>query len=237
VGFVAGHCRIHFVYAAHLLIEARERGQQIPPGMLENLNNWMTRFASTPASTLTDGRMRAYAVYLLARQGIRAAAAISNVEQELTRRYPQTWQNDLAAAYLASTYRLMQRNLDADRIIANLKWSAEKRDWLQEIYYDPLSHDAQYLYLVSKHFPGRLSNVPPSMLQGVAAWVSGGNVNSLSASYTLLALDTYAKAAGNTLKLTISEVGGDGRERLLPLPTECDSKSGNLFGRDSRAVS
>jgi hypothetical protein len=81
--------------------------------MLENINSWLGNFASTPAGTLSAGRMRAYAVYLLTRQGIRPAAALSNVEQELTRRYPQTWQNDLAAAYLASTYRLMQRNLDA----------------------------------------------------------------------------------------------------------------------------
>ena len=35
-----------------------------------------------------------------------------------TQRYPQTWPTDLAAAYLASTYRLMQRTADADRIIA-----------------------------------------------------------------------------------------------------------------------
>jgi uncharacterized protein YfaS (alpha-2-macroglobulin family) len=162
--------------------------------------------------------MRAYAVYLLARQGIRAAAAISNVEQELTRRYPDTWQNDLAAAYLASTYRLMQRNLDADRIIANLKWSADKRDWEQDIYYDPLTHDSQYLYLIAKHFPARLNGLPPSVLTGVSRWVSGGNMNSLSSSYTLLALDTYARAAATGLKLTVSEVGTDNRERVLPLP-------------------
>ena len=206
------------VYAAHFLIEARERGQQIPPGMLENLNGWLTRFASTPASTLSAGRQRAYAVYLLTRQGIRATPALANVEQELTKRYPQTWQTDLAAAYLASTYKLMQRNPEADRIIANLRWSADKRDWEADIYYDALTHDAEYLYLVSKHFPGRLNSLPPTMLQGVAGWVTGGNVNSLSASYTLLALDAYSKAAGTTLKLGISEIGRDNQERPLPLP-------------------
>ncbi len=206
------------VYAAHFLIEARERGQQIPAGMLENINSWLGHFASTPAGTLSAGRMRAYAVYLLTRQGIRPAAALSNVEQELTRRYPQTWQNDLAAAYLASTYRLMQRNLDADKIIANLKWSGEKRDWESDIYYDALTHDSEYLYLLARHFPERLNKLPPNMLEGVARWVSGGNVNSLSASYTLLALDAYAKAAVANLRLSISEIGKDGRERAITLP-------------------
>src|SRR6185295_7398644 len=60
--------------------------------------------------------------------------------------------------------------------------------------------------------------LPPTMLQGVARWVSGGNVNSLSASYTLLALDTYAKAAGASLKLSISEIDKDGKARALTLP-------------------
>src|SRR6185503_8735899 len=96
--------------------------------LVATLNNWLVRFASTPASTLADGRLRAYAVYLLVRQGNRSPAALSNVEQELTRRYPQAWPTDIAAAYLASTYRLMQRNEDADRIVKSVPWSPQKRD-------------------------------------------------------------------------------------------------------------
>ena len=137
------------------------------------LNDWLTRFASTPASSLADGRLRAYAVYLLARQGIKPNAALSNVEQELTRRYPQAWPTDLAAAYLASTYRLMQRNDDADRIIRNVPWSPQKRDLGEETYYDPVVHDAQLLYLLARHFPDRLGAAPPVALETISAAVSG----------------------------------------------------------------
>ena len=105
--------------------------------------------------------MRAYAVYLLARQGIKPSAAVANVEQELSHRYAQTWPTDLAAAYLASTYRLMQRNGDADRIMRKVPWAQQKRDWTDEIYYDPVVHDAQLLYLTARHFPDRLGSVPP----------------------------------------------------------------------------
>src|SRR5437667_11550566 len=97
--------------------------------MLAGLNGWLTRFAATPAPTLAAGRMRAYDVYLLARQGIKPTVALSNVEQELTHRYEKSWLGDLAAAYLAATYRLMQRNADADRIIAKISWSQPTRDW------------------------------------------------------------------------------------------------------------
>ena len=206
------------VYSAHFLIEAKERGQQIPAGVLDSLNAWLSRFATTPASTLSAGRARAYAVYLLTRQGIRSTAALSNVEQELTKRYAQTWQADLAAGYLASTYRLMQRNDDAERIIRGLIWAEQKRDWADDVYYDRLTHDAQFLYLIARHFPARLNALPPTMLEGVARTVSNGDANSLSAAYTLLGLDAYAKASGTALKLGISEIGKDGRERVLPLP-------------------
>jgi uncharacterized protein YfaS (alpha-2-macroglobulin family) len=120
----------------------------------------------------------------------------------------------------------MQRNLDADKIISKLKWSADKQDWEADTYYDALTHDAEYLYLIARHFPERLNNLPPNLMQGVAKWVSDGNVNSLSASYTLLALDTYSKAAGTTLKLSITEVGKDGRSRPLSLPAGAIPKVG-----------
>ena len=69
------------VYAAHFLIESREHGQKIPADVLARLDGWLTRFATTPASSLADGRLRAYAVYLLAREGIKPTAAMANVEQ------------------------------------------------------------------------------------------------------------------------------------------------------------
>ena len=180
------------VYAAHFLVEARERGQTIPADVLVNLNEWLTRFASTPASTLGDARLRAYAVYLLARQGIKPTAALSNVEQELTRRYPQTWPTDLAAAYLASTYRLMQRNDDADRIMKNVPWS-RRRGIGDEIYYDAVVHDAQLLYLIARHFPSAWARYRRD------CWSPRRRDQRqpgrpLSAAYTLLALDAYAKS-------------------------------------------
>ena len=195
------------VYAAHFLLEARDRGQKVPPEMLASLDEWLTGFASTPAPTLEDGRLRAYAVYLLARQGIKPAAALSNVEQELSHRQAQTWPADLAAAYLASTYRLMQRNSDADRLIRGVPWSAQKRQWPDDVYYDPVVHDAQLLYLLARHFPERTGSVPSSALEGIGQAVSGNRVSSLSAAYTLLALDAYAQAAAPQVKLGIVLAG------------------------------
>jgi uncharacterized protein YfaS (alpha-2-macroglobulin family) len=203
------------VYAAHLLVEAKDRGQPFPADFLAQLDGWLVGFASTPASTLGDARARAYAVYLLARQGIRPAGAISNVEQELTRRYPQAWTTDLAAAYLASTYRLLQRTDDAERIIRSVPWSTTQRDADVDIYYDPVVHDAQLLYLISKHFPARLGSTPPAALENISRAISGNRGTSLSTSYTLIALDAMAGTLASSTTFGISEIGADGRERVL----------------------
>jgi hypothetical protein len=191
------------VYAAHFLLEAHDRGQKVPPEMLASLNEWLTHLASTPAPTLEAGRLRAYAIYLLARQGIKPAAAISNVEQELSHRQAKEWSSDLAAAYLAATYRLMQRNTDADRIISKVPWSQQKSQGFEDVYCDSVVHDAQLLYLLSRHFPDRASHVPATALEGIGNSISGNKVSSLSAAYTLLALDAYSRTAGPKLKLGI----------------------------------
>jgi hypothetical protein len=206
------------VYAAQLLLEAKDRGQKFPPALLSGLDDWLARFASTPAPSLADARWRAYAVYLLARQGIRPSNALANVEQELSNRYAQTWPTDVSAGWLAATYRLMQRNADADRMIARVPWSRQKRDLGDEVYYDPVVHDAQLLYLTARHFPARLGSVSPTVLEDLAAAVSANRLDSLSASWTLLALDAYAKAAGSAGKFGIAEIAKDGRERALTTP-------------------
>ena len=178
------------------------------------LDDWLTRFASTPAPTLADGRWRAYAVYLLARQGIKPNNALSNVEQELSHRYPQAWPTDLSAG-------MARRHLPADAAQRRCGARSSRRFpgrgrsaiWSDEIYYDPVVHDAQLLYLLAQHFPARLNAVPPTVLEDLGSAASGNRVDSLSAAWTLLALDAYAKAAGAGGKLGISEIGKDGREQ------------------------
>ena len=63
-------------------------------------------------------------MYLLARQGIKPDRGHLERRAGTDEPLPQAWPTDLAAAYLASTYRLMQRNDDADRIVKQVPWSA-----------------------------------------------------------------------------------------------------------------
>jgi hypothetical protein len=205
------------VYAAHVLVEAKEKGQRIPAEVLTTLNGWLMRFVATPASSLADGRLRAYAVYILVRQGIKPDAAISNVEQELTRRYPQTWPTDLAAAYLASTYRLMQRTNDADRIIALVPWSATKRDlgerglrFGRARCATAVPVGAPFSETSRPGATGRARNNERRYQRPPADVV-------VSRAHRL-ALDAFATATAGTVKLSITETGKDGGKRPLTLP-------------------
>jgi uncharacterized protein YfaS (alpha-2-macroglobulin family) len=82
-------------------------------------------------------------------------------------------------------------------------WAQQKRDWTDEIYYDPVVHDAQLLYLTARHFPDRIGSVPPGVLESIGAAIGGNRVSSLSAAYTLLALDAYSKTAAPKVKLAV----------------------------------
>jgi hypothetical protein len=78
------------------------------------------------------------------------------------------------------------------------------------------------LYILARHFPARLAAVPPSVLEDLAAAAGTNRLDSLSAAWTLLALDAYSKAADPTSgKFATAEVGRDGKVQFAkqsPLP-------------------
>ncbi len=113
---------------------------------------------------------------------------------------------------------------------ANVPWSPQKRDLGDEIYYDAVVHDAQLLYLLARHFPARVERARRRRRsRRMSAAVSGNRASSLSAAYTLLALDAFAKAAAGADTLGIAEIGKDGRERALDAAGRRDAE-----GRRSR---
>jgi hypothetical protein len=112
----------------------------------------------------------------------------------------------------------MQRNDAAEKLIGNVPWASQKRDLQGEVTYDGVVHDAQLLYLASKHFPNRIAAAPAAPLEAISAAVTGNRYTSLSAAYTLLALDAFAKQAAPEMKFAVTEIARDNRERPLTLP-------------------
>ncbi len=205
------------VYAQHFLLEARDRGQPVPADLIASGNDYLRRLAGAEGEMLHDERARAYAIYLLTRQGIVTSNFAAALQKRLEEGHEKVWRKDIAAGYLAASYKLMKQDRAAERLIDGVETGTERRF---EHYYDGLGHDAQALYLVAKHFPERAKRLPPGALQGILKQVQRGGYNTLSSAYTILALDAYATTVGEGAggKLSIAEVLRDGKHRAHDLP-------------------
>ena len=208
-------------YAYHLLLEARERGDAVPADMQKRGLEYLQQLAASPARDLHQARVRAYAAYLLTRQGIVTTPLLTALREMLEARYAKEWKDDLVAAYLAASYQLLKQEKIAETLIDPLVELLKKNSVgpAYQRYYDAQVRDTQTLYLLARHFPKRAKGLPPSVFAGVVKAIQDNRFHTLSAAYTILALDAYATTVGaSNAKLAISEIGKDGKLKALALP-------------------
>ncbi len=219
-----GNTVVEFVslYAQHFLIEAKDQGKAVPANLLHSGNAYLRAVAIRDGNNLADERDSAYAIYLLVRQGQVMSAEASALRKRLTERYKGQWQQDIAAAWLAASFKLMQQDRAADQAIAaiHFKQAAALETSDEGIYDDPMTSDGFLLYVLSKHFPGRLTALGPEVLENLAARINGNRYHSLSAGTTLLALNAYVAAthADTAPQLAVRELLRDKTVRQLELP-------------------
>lgn len=210
----------HAAYAMHFLTEAKERGFQVPEELTRRGLVQLRALASADGnSPLEVERVRTYAAYLLARNGIVAGTQAEAIQARLEANHPGAWKTDLAAAYLAAAQRLMQAGSKASRLLGGLRLGEAVEDDYDH-YYDALTRDAQLLYLLARHFPERLEAVRGEDLQRLADAVAKGRYNTLSSAYTVLGLAAYAEASGPPAKhsLELQAEVALGRLQALPAP-------------------
>jgi len=169
--------------------------------------------------SLAQLRQRAYAVYLLTRQGNVTTNNLAAVQKRLQDAYPKVWKDDLAAGWLAASYKMLRQDRQADDLISGLQNRLERNAeeaYTYSYYYDPPTRDVTVLYLLARHFPERARALSPRVLENIARPLEMNEFNTLSAAMTLLALDTYATAnAGANDRLKIDEVRADGSSRTI----------------------
>ena len=197
-------------YATHFLLEAREHGFEVPPLLLSRALASMNQMANAELSTsdasgpaLEPYRAQAYALYLLARNGVVVTNQANALRAVLDTNYANLWPSDLTALYLAATYQLLKMDRDADQIIARAP-AAPSPDAGFDTYYDDLVYRATYLYLLSKHFPDRAKRISGDQILAIADAIRNNRQNTISSAYALLALDAYAKTAGTEARSMIT---------------------------------
>lgn len=217
----AGFRTVRVCVCDAFLLEARDRGVDVPKDMLDAGNKYLHQLAADESLDSLDAlRQRAYAVYLLTRQGNVTTNDLAAVQKRLQEAFPDDWKNDLAAAWLAASYQMLKQDKEASQLIAGpqkaLEHELDKDSYVYSYYYDPLTRDASVLYLLSKYFPDRAKALPPQVLGNITWPLANNRFNTLSASMTILAMDAYAaQSAGELDKLAIDEVHGNGTVKAI----------------------
>ncbi|WP_437881692.1 alpha-2-macroglobulin family protein [Pseudomonas sp. LRF_L74] len=222
------------LYAADFLIEAKERGFAVPGDLLNSSNAYVAQIANGPSNGLEELRNRAYAAYLLARQGTPVTAALTDIRERYETFQGKDWQRDIGAAYLAASYKLLKQDKQAEALFDQQVWRSTDKGWSRYgLYYDPLVHDAEHLRLLVRHFPSRIDDVPVKLLDALGKQLTERRYNSLSAALLLRALDAYGERAGNDLKLSLTaRLGEKGGEQALPMagkPPRADVPQGTTL--------
>lgn len=193
-------------YIMHFFTDAKELGLPVPGDMQRSGLGYMQQLAAVEVTSLPDARLRAYAIYILTRNGVVTSNYLTNLHEYLDRTLKNTWRSDLAAAYMAASYKLLKQSRLGDQLIAG--YALGTGDEMTSDFDTRLGRDAQYVYLVAKHFRERLSGIGTDLIQHLVEPVMKNRFNTLSSAYTILALGEYTRAVFEdpaSGSLTISE--------------------------------
>jgi uncharacterized protein YfaS (alpha-2-macroglobulin family) len=200
------------VYIALMLTEAKERGAPAPADVRQKALTVVKGLVVGAPTDWASARLKAFGLYVLARNDITAPGPTAELAEWLNRQKGP--KSDLAHAYLAGAYALTNNKDAAQRLIEKFELN-DRVGAEPQSYYDDHTYRAQVLYVVAKHFPSRLDAVGPKLLGLLAESITRG-LHSLSAAWSLYALDAYATAL---------ETGG-GANALAHVTVELKDSSG-----------
>ena len=202
------------IYIMHFLTDAAEAGLPVPRDMRNAGRGYLNRLAGQSTTSLAEARMRAYAIYILTRNGQVTTNHLTNLHETLERDQEDGWQRDLTASYMAATYMLLKQQALAGQLISS--YSFGDNEEVNSDFDTRLGRDAQHLYLLTQHFPDRARRIESDDLQRMINPILQNRFNTLSAAYTILALNAYTRATLETDRplLTIAVDTAAGKQQV-----------------------
>lgn len=202
------------VYAMHFLTTARAQNYNVPNDMFYSGTAYLRELAAQNPTSMDSARLQAYAIYVLTRNEIITSNYLTNLLRYLEKEQATVWQTDITSAYVAATYQLLQNSGEADRLIGLYQYQAKTAETSD--FYDEGTANAQYLYLLSKHFP-HLAQKREALINPLVNALNSGEINTVFAAYASLALSAYTNASPTLTRssLSISELLSDNTQTLL----------------------
>lgn len=210
------------VYIMHFLTDAKELGYPVPNDVLRRGLDYLMNIARRPSNSMELARLRAYAIYIMTRNEIMTSNYIIDLYSELERQYQASWMNDITSTYMAASFHLLKNKELQQKILGGYKFDTDKK-YLTSDFDSKLNQDAQYIYLLARHFPDQFEDkVGGDAFMAIVEPLNKGEYNTLSASYSMLALGAYSKyfkGAANDDAIQISAVNADGKKHFLKRDT------------------
>lgn len=177
------------VYAMQFLTEAKALGYYVPDALLYAGISYLKELAAQTPIDFNGARLQAYAIYLLTRNELVTTNYLTGLLWYFEQNKTHTWQNDIAGSYIAATYKLLKNDREAQRLIS--QYTIQEQQEGDNDFYDTTIANAQYLYLVARHFPERLHQVGETLVMSLVNAMNSNEINTLSSSFTSLALGIY----------------------------------------------
>ncbi|MEN7342126.1 MAG: alpha-2-macroglobulin [Pseudomonadota bacterium] len=190
------------VYIMHFLTDAAELGLPVPRDMQTAGLDYLRQIAGRNANTLPSGRLRAYAIYVLTRNGVVTTNYLTDLHESLDASTDNIWKTDLIASYMAASYAMLRQSQLSDRLIDDYAYGSG--DEMTHDFDTRLGRDAQHLYLLSRHFPAAMKTIDSTTIRRLIDPVLQDRFNTLSSAYTILALGAYSRAVLQDEASTVS---------------------------------
>jgi len=177
------------------MTEAKEQGYDVPADMFTRGIGHLKQDANGTASDFWQARTQAFEIYLLARNGVVVTNALEHNRRWFEANAANDWHDDIAAVLDASTYALLQNQDEADALLGKFHLRADRirsYPWWDD-FDDELDRSAEYIYLLSQHFPKRIKSVTGDDLQALADPIMDGDYTTISAAQAILALQAYGR--------------------------------------------
>lgn len=222
------------VYAMDYLTEAKLAGYPVPADVFNAGMLYLQSYAKEDFESLLEGRLQAYTIYLLTRNGLITSNYLTNLQLNLLEKENEAWQEDIASAYLAATHQLLQNHEEAARLIKG--YSKKKLVPTKSCsIYNSLVCDAQYIFLLAKHFPNYSDKIGSKLILELAQSLHSYQLNTLSAAYTAKALMACAQSkTDNENQIIVTEVLQDNSEVKLPFSSQ--SCPTFVFGEEAKQI-
>ncbi|MFY7697988.1 MAG: alpha-2-macroglobulin family protein [Legionella sp.] len=203
------------LYAMHFLTEAKSAGHSVPNDLFTAGISFLKDFVSDSPKTIDDARLQSYAIYLLTLNEVITSNYLTNLQFYLDKNLPDEWQHEIIGAYIAATYKLLQREAEANKLIDT--YTVQSKVDRHSDFYNSNTEDAQYLYLLSKHFPDHLSEKGEQIVRNLVSSLNAEGLNTIFAAYSSLALGAYSHVNNQTIhpRLIIAEATAEYDQKIL----------------------